>query len=291
MHTLCSEKCKYISTVLFSNYIMLAMKTKTFALWTSCLTLFLGLIAAQPLRAQTIINLTQDVTVRSAGAYTYYARGDASGVAVAPFTTAFYPGASLHASSGGTDGSLIDTGANGASVSLSTGYLSDNSASTSVWGWIDVEQVTSGSASTTHNGSFDILFDLGSTYVITSVVVTYTDASGKRWTSTANTQLAFTSLTAPTSDSGLTSFASATTVGSATNGLMTFDGADVEARYVDLRLDMSIGPNPTSGSVGGIVSEVAIYGYAVPEPSTYALLGMGVVCLFIGGSRCRGWKR
>lgn len=266
------------------------MKTKPHALLISCLGLCLGLGTVHSLRAQTVVNLTQDSSVRSAGSYTYYARGNASGVTVSPFTTAFYPGASLHASTGGTDGSLVDTGSNGAAVSLGTGYLSDNSTATSVSGWVDVEQVTSGSASSTHSGSFDTLFDLGSTYMITSVVVTYTDASGKRWTTTANSQLVFTSLTAPTSDSGLTSFASATATSSATNGSMTFDGTDIEARFVDLRFDMTLGPNASSGSVGGIISEVAIYGYAVPEPSTYALVGIGMIWLCVGSSRQRKWK-
>ncbi len=266
------------------------MKTNANLLLAVCLGLcVLSGTGTTPLHAQTILNLTQTSSVRSSSTYTYYARGNASGTTITPFTTAFYPGASLHSSSGGQDNGLVDTGSNATSISLGNGYLTDGKTNTSVSGWIDIEQVTSGSAASTHYGSFDLLFDLGSNYVITSVVLTYTDSSGKRWNSASDAQAAYTSLTFPSADSSLTSFATSTAVSSATNGSMTFDGTDITARYIDLRLNMQLGANANSGSVGGTISEVAIYGYAIPEPSAWALLGSALVFLVFFRSKKRSF--
>ncbi len=253
-------------------------------------------LAASSVFAQTSINLTQDATVRQAGTYTYYARGNAAGETITPFTTMFYPGGELHTYAGATtlglDGTLVDNGSNGAPISFGVGELTDNSNASEVRGWINVEQVSAGTHSASpHGGQFDIVFDLGANYVITSVVVTYTDAAGWRFRKTvANTQQVFTSTGNPSlvGDAGLTLFDTATAVGGATLGQLTFSGTSVGAQYVIFRPEMDLATNIGGNSYGGYIYEVAINGYAIPEPSSAAALA-GVVAL--GGVVLRRQRR
>lgn len=263
---------------------------KTSALATSVLAAFAALSAPAMLSAQTSINLTQDATVRQAGTYTYYARGNAAGVTITPFEKMFYPGGVLHTYAGadtlGRDGVLTDNGSNGAPISFGSGELTDNSTASDVRGWIDVEQVTSGTHSgNPHGGSFDIVFDLGANYVITSVVVTYTDASGWRFSSTVGGQRVFTSTANPsgTGDAGLSLFGTGTASSGATLGTLAFSGPSVSAQYVIFRPEMNLSPNVGGNSYGGYIYEVAINGYAIPEPSSSAVLfgafSMGAVLL------------
>lgn len=252
-------------------------------------------LAASSVFAQTSINLTQDATVRQAGTYTYYARGNAAGDTITPFEKMFYPGGELHTYSGftgGRDGTLTDNGSNGAPISFSVGELTDNSNASEVRGWVDVEQVSASTHSTSpHGGQFDIVFDLGANYVISSVVVTYTDAAGWRFRKTvANTQQVFTSTGNPSlvGDAGLTLFGTATAVGGATLGQLTFSGTSVSAQYVIFRPEMDLATNIGGNSYGGYIYEVAINGYAIPEPSSAAALA-GVVAL--GGVVLRRQRR
>lgn len=214
--------------------------------------------------AQTAINLTQDAGVRSVGTYTYYSR------ATTPFTKVFYPSGSLHGSVA-YDNNRIDTGNNATAISFTTGYLTDNLTSTKVNGWAGVMDA---------NKAIDLVFDLGDVYTLTSLTITYTDTSGARWLTGVDIQQAFTSSTAPLSDSDLTLFDTSTATGSTSNGLMSFAGTAIDARYVVFRLTVN-GGAVGSGSYGGYINDVAIYGTpvsSIPEPSTYAIMtGLSVL--------------
>lgn len=207
--------------------------------------------------ANTIINLTQDATVRDAGTYTYYSRATGTDA----FTTAFYPG--YTASSGYRDGTLAPTPTAGAAISFKTGELTNGTAGS----------VSSWQGAVSSSGNFDILFDLGGNYIITSVVVTYADFSGYRWIIAANAQQVFVGTQTPT-DSNLALFSSATFASgiNSTAKTSTFTGAETEARYVDFR-----GAVTASGSSnnGGVLYQVAINGYAVPESASLGLLIAG----------------
>ncbi|EIP98700.1 hypothetical protein OpiT1DRAFT_03165 [Opitutaceae bacterium TAV1] len=221
--------------------------------------------------ATTPTNLTQDTTVRENATYTYYARGNATGAAIDYFTTMFFPGAPSHSASGGKDNGLDDSVTTPAPISFTTGYLTDAKTNTSVSGWVNIEEST---GVVTNEGTFNIVFDLGNTYMITSVIVTYTDTGGQRWSKTVDAQKVYTSLTAPSSENiPADLFGTATATQDANNGSLSFTGTEIIARYVTLELAMLIGANPNSGSAGGIISEITIMGYSVvPEPSTTALL-------------------
>lgn len=249
-------------------------------------------LAASSVFAQTSINLTQNATVRQAGTYTYYARGDVNSNAITPFTTMFYPGGVLHtwdtATTMGLDGTLRDSVDTPASISFSSGELTDGTNDSEVRGYINVEQLTATSPNRT--GSFDIVFDLGANYVITSVDVTYTDAAGWRFSRIVDSQQLFTSTANPSStgDAGLSLFDTGTVSTSATLGTLTFSGTSVSAQYVVFRPDMQIAPNLSGSSYGAYLYEVAINGYAIPEPSSAAALA-GVVAL--GGVVLRRQRR
>jgi|GEM_PF-2216932 len=263
------------------------MKTKTSRSSSAVLRLCgVALFASfHSLSAQTSSNLIEDATVRSTGTYTYYARGDANAASITPFTTMFYPGGLNHSGNATLyrDNGLDDSVDTPAPVGIGSGFLTNLGAAQSVGGWVNVEDLVSGSAGSSHAGSVDIVFDLGSLFTITSVVITYTDSSGYRWNTVADAQSVFTSVTAPTSDAGLELFGNGTAVGSVADVEMTISGTAIDARYVVFRPVMTIGANPNSGIASGLIDEVAVYGYAaIPEPSSAALMlgGAGlVICL------------
>lgn len=230
--------------------------------------------AFAPLAAQTSTNLIENASVRSSGTYTYYARGDANAATITPFTTMFYPGGLNHSGNAtiNRDNSLDDGASTPGAISIGSGYLTNLTAAQSVGGWVNAENLISGTAGGSHEGSVDIVFDLGAVYTITSVVVTYTDSSGYRWSTTLNAQSVYTSVNAPTSDAGLALFGNGTAVSGSVDGTMSITGTAIDARYVIFRPVMTIGANPNSGISGGLIDEVAIYGYsAVPEPSSAAI--------------------
>lgn len=231
--------------------------------------------------ASTPINLTQDADVRAAAAYTYYARGNAAGETITPFTKMFYPGGVLHTFSPGgatqgLDGTLTDDGTNGAPISFGSGELTDNSNASEVRGWIDIEQVSYGTHSANpHGGVFDIVFDLGANYVITSVAVTYADASGWRFSRTVDGQKVFTSASNPTlvGDAGLSLFDTTTVAATTALDVMSFTAdSSISAQYVIFRPEMQLATNVGGSSYGGYIYEIAIYGHAIPEPSSSAAL-------------------
>lgn len=230
--------------------------------------------------ASTPINLTQDADVRAAATYTYYARGNAAGETITPFTTMFYPGGALHTYVSGTtlgrDGTLTDDGTNGAPISFGSGELTDNSNASEVRGWIDIEQVSYGThSSSPHGGVFDIVFDLGANYVITSVVVTYADAAGWRFSRTVDGQKVFTSASNPTlvGDAGLSLFDTATVAATTALDVMSFTtDSSISAQYVIFRPEMQLATSVGGNSYGGYIYEIAIYGHAIPEPSSSAAL-------------------
>ncbi|PAW79883.1 MAG: hypothetical protein B9S32_00730 [Verrucomicrobia bacterium Tous-C9LFEB] len=255
------------------------------------------------LRAQTI-DLLHDASspVLTAGSYTYYARGAWSGTAnvdATPFTTVFWPGYSATAAynhSGTSTGltsnegyatTIQDNGSataipitgNIAGYSASRGKLTDGSASTYVSGWQGV---------LSSSGTFDILIDLGSICDISTVRISYTDSSGRRWNSTVGAQSVYyaTTLSATPADSDFTLLATGTTTNGASAATLDFTGAStVSARYIDLRL--STGSLAYGGtSYGGILNEVYVLG-AVPEPTTMAFLAGGAGILVLGLRRRR----
>ena len=248
---------------------------------TATLSILTAVLLVTPCRAQVITNLTQDAGVRAAGTYSYYARGSTTsssttpGGGVSPFSSLFYTQDSKDGTL--TWNGLYGASSNASSIGFTSGYLTDASTSTRVSGIQNVNQWTSNiAASDQQTGTSDIVFDLGSVFTITSVVITYTDATSHRWTLTTDGQSVFTSLTLPTGDSDLTLFGNQTAIANSTNGLMTFTPAAArDARYIDLRLlnNVTKSGQPSISSYGGYISEVAIFGYAaVPEPSSAGLL-------------------
>jgi len=263
----------------------LTQKTASFVIGCG----FVLALAAGSVRAQTSIDLTQDSIVRAAGSYTYYARGNGNAVAVTPFTTMFYPGGSLHSNkTNNYDSGLVDTGSNGAAISFASGSLTNGSNTQLVNGWVNIEQLVSGTANSAHVGSFDIVLNLGAAYTITSVVVTYTDQGTARWSTAANAQSIFTSVTAPATDAGLTAFGTGTASGNVSNASMTVTGTAIDAQYVVFRPNVTLDANPSSGSNGGMISEITIYGYsAIPEPSAWVAIAGGAGLMAAVGSRRR----
>lgn len=228
---------------------------------------FAALSAASALVAQDV-DLTQYAPIKQSpnATYAYYARGDASGAAITPYTVKFYPG-NPHGGNTTTDrdGALADTGSSAAPVPFASGDLTDGSTSTAVSGWIDVEDAHGAGAADPHPGTFDILFDLGAAYAVSSVELVYTDAGGRRWVTggTYSAQQVSTALSfqggAPT-DADFTPLASQTFASGATSATATFSaGAPRPARYINLRLHATLSPGAT-GSVGGYLNEVRIFG-------------------------------
>ncbi|EIQ01808.1 F5/8 type C domain-containing protein [Opitutaceae bacterium TAV1] len=211
-------------------------------------------------------DLTQDATVRAAGTYTYYA---GSPYTTTPFTTMFYP-------TFDRDNKLTGTAA---PVSFATGYLTDGDQATAVRGW--------GGDSGGSPVTFDIVFDLGAVYTVSSVVVSAQDGGGARWDYTAS-QKVYTSLTAPVADAGLSLFGTADTDQSSVRDksfTLNVTGAETQARYVIVRLTVGY---QNAGSYGGYLKEVQINGGpagAIPEASTSALIGGTAAALVALGVR------
>ncbi len=221
--------------------------------------------------------------MRAAGTYTYYARGngfrDAGGSMVElqvyrPLTKRFYPGVPLHNDDKGgndRDKEREDTGyysgtAEPKPIPFAEGELTDGDASpetSSVAGWVGVVDCT-GAAPKRGNepfaGSFDILFDLGDTYVITGAEVEYEDSVGRRWNTADNAQRLYTAqaLSDPPQESDFTFMASTTAQGNQA-GTMVFTGKEQTARYVLLRPSVKV-EAATFGSKGGRIMEVRLFG-------------------------------
>lgn len=225
-----------------------------------------------------IVDLTR--TLGSAGSYTYYAKGDSSFANLSDdFTTKFYPG-----NGGSTNANTEDNIAratSGASArSFSAGKLTDGGTNTFVTGWNDVLGTASGSskntASSAHDGSFYVLFDLGNVYDLSQVVITYTNASGQRWSDGISqnvyTATSFTGTIADFTFRGSNVFDKNST----TNLTADYSLTSVSARYVLLELSAEVNATGTYSALGGKLVEVSIMGdstpSAVPEPATSALL-------------------
>jgi hypothetical protein len=233
-------------------------------------------------------DLTQDPAVRAAGTYTYFARGngfrDAGGSKVPlqvyrPLTKRFYPGVPLHNDDKGgndRDKDREDTGyysgtTEAKAIQIESGELTDGDASpqsSSVAGWVGVVDCTGAEPKRPNepfSGSFDILFDLGDTYVVTGAEVEYEDSTGRRWATTADAQRLYVAakLSDPPQESDFAFMASATAEANKA-GTMQFSGKEQTARYVLLRPNVKVEPG-TFGSKGGRIMEVRIFGRKI-EP-------------------------
>ncbi|WP_043584664.1 hypothetical protein [Geminisphaera colitermitum] len=261
--------------------------------------------AAAALAATSVNLLTDNATVRAAGNYTYYARGngvysgsDPAPETYTPFTRKFYPGPP-HTNETGTDkgdklrdGTRSDisgiTTTAGDKIRFDAGELT-NGVTTGdlVGGWWGVTEITK--TTWTPEGRFDILFDLGASYVITSIEIVYSDAGSRRWSSTADIQKVYYAETLAGTSPAESDFASLFGNGTITAGtsvgtlaITPTTGTSVVARYLDLRLTTQIA-NGNTGAYGGYLHEVRIYGYetatpSIPEPSTTTIL-LGAITL------------
>ncbi|WP_269524568.1 PEP-CTERM sorting domain-containing protein [Coraliomargarita parva] len=252
-------------------------------------------VGAGSLSAQTSTNLVYGNTE---GSYTYYARGQ-EGAALDEFTVAFYPGSYSGSKDGGLTWNQSFVSSDAGSISFASGELSNNVTDPStefVAGFQGVTEYAGGVNGDNGFGYYDILFDLGGSYVVTEVVITYNDGATYRWATGTNdypTSI-YTASSMPTSDADLTLFGDPAKAAANSTGTITFSEAGgVTAQYLDIRAGVYstyADLNPASSdNRGGKITEVAIYGYAaVPEPSTYALFfGFGAF-LFVG---IRAWKR
>lgn len=284
------------------------------------IAVLVGLLTSA-LHGQTVNLLSLD-GVRTNGTYTYYARGNsyaannANYTDITPFSYSFYPGpphnnGAQAANANARDGALTDSvklaggTSTASSISVASGELTDSPSSTGTTGtggyvgnWVGVTQTT-GTSSTNNPGSFDVLFNLGSIYLVSSIEVVYLDTSGERITTTIGAQKIYTAATladagAPL-ESDFTLFgANTATLSTSTTGLISIAGTAVEAQYVDLRLMMNVS-NPASStdtSQGARLLEVRVNGsaIAIPEPSTCALIiGVGafLICGMMRRGRCR----
>ncbi|MDR1281898.1 MAG: hypothetical protein LBK99_13905 [Opitutaceae bacterium] len=282
------------------------MNTKNRSSLVTLLAVATATAATTAALAATSVNLlTDNATVRAAGNYTYYARGngvssgsDPAPETVTPFTKKFYPGAPHGVNdTAAKDGFLsdgIDNGiyaTNGASIPFASGDLTNNLTTTtdSVYGWWGVTEITK--TSWTPEGSFDILFDLGAAYTVTGIEIIYTDSGSRRWSTTIDIQKAYYAETlagSTPSEGDFTLFGAGATTSNASAGTLNITpatGASVIARYLDLRLTTQIA-NSNTGAYGGYLHEVRIYGYetatpSIPEPATWAILS-GAASLLTG---------
>jgi hypothetical protein len=132
-------------------------------------------------------------------------------------------------------------------------------------------------------GSFDLLFNLGANYDITSVVVDYAEEGGF---TLVNSQYAYVSSSAPvageTAASQFSQFGATGSGAGFTNGQfsLTFTG-NTDGQYVDLNLQNWTTAAFGTGAYGASIEQVDIYGsiVATPEPSTWALWAGGVLAL------------
>lgn len=227
------------------------------------------------------VDLTRTLT---SGSYTYYAKGGASFTNLSDdFTVKFYPGKGSAVDANTQDNiARATSGAN--AISFSSGKLTDGGSNTFVTGWNDIVGTATGSTKNTatadHDGSFYVLFDLGATYSLSDVNITYTNASGQRW-STGINQNVYTATTFTGSISDFTLQGSQVFDQSlTTNTTADYSLSSVGARYVLLELSGSISAIGTYNSIGGKLVEVSILGDAtpIPEPaSVAAFAGLAVL--------------
>jgi hypothetical protein len=234
----------------------------------ACVSAALFLAALNlPVVAETT-NLTQVPAIKAAGTYTYYARGDSNGTPLTnKFTTAFYPGPprggdTLDRDNGRIDGSPTSMPG---TIPFAYGDLTDNDNASGVSGWINIEDAHGSGSVINHAGTFDILFDLGAVYPISSVEVIYADSMGRRWvtTGTYGDQEVSTAVSlkgAVATDTDFTRFKFLRFIQGSNPGTVIFEnGAPRLARYVNLRLSVTLNPD-TGGSIGGYLREIRING-------------------------------
>jgi hypothetical protein len=228
------------------------------------------------------VDLTRTLT---GGTYTYYAKDDASFTNLADdFTVQFYPGKGS-ATDANTEDNIARSTSGASAKSFTSGKLTDGGTNTFVAGWNDIAGTAPGgslnTASADHDGSFYILFDLGATYSLSDVNITYANASGQRWASGINQNVyTATSFTGSISDFTLrgSQVFDRTTVN--TNLNADYALTSVGARYVLLELSASLSAVGTYNSLGGKLVEVSILGDAspIPEPASVATLaGLAVL--------------
>lgn len=244
------------------------------------------------------VNLLADATVREKGTYTYYAKGNTAATesnptgGIAPWTVAFFPGSGY--------GSMADrdagasavwnqsfTASNAGAISIGSGELARSGSDNSVLGWQGITQYVVASG-----GNFDILFDLGASYHITSIEIVYSDSVQRRWITSSALQTAYVSEVMPVAASytDMTQFGDRVrATANASEGVMTFsEDEGLTGRYVNLNLFVSASRTFDDVNRGGIIHEVRIHGYAIPEPGTYALIGAGVMLAFVLVRKRRG---
>lgn len=237
------------------------------------------------------VNLLQDATVRANGTYTYYAKGSTAATEsnptgnIAPWTVAFFPGSGAGSQADRDSGASAQwnqsfTDSNAGAISIGTGELARGGSGNAVTGWQGITGYV-----TATSGSFDLLFDLGATYHITSIEIVYTDAANRRWNTASALQTAYVSEVMPSA----ADYADMTQFGdrlratpNASEGVMEFSESDgLTGRYVNLNLFVNADRTFEGLNRGGVINEIRIYGYAIPEPSTYALIGAGVMLAFV----------
>lgn len=226
------------------------------------------------------VNLIDLDSVRSVGTYTFYARGNTTVTAENPtggverWTVKFLPGSNSY--SGATDkdsgasvtwNQQFDETNNAVSIPFAKGELTDGLIDGSVSGY-------NGAVNYSEKG-FDLLFDLGGLYAISSVEIVYADGANRRWNTSDTSQSVWISETFPTSATSLTQLGTnkKATVNAAAGSVLTFSSAEsIVGRYVNLSLFMATSYDfTTNNQNGGRIQEVRIYGHAIPEPATIAL--------------------
>ncbi|HEY9247862.1 MAG TPA: hypothetical protein VIO38_01975 [Rariglobus sp.] len=234
--------------------------------------------------AAAIVDLTR--TLGSAGAYTYYAKGNASFTNLSDdFTVKFYPGYGGTTANANTQDNIARATSGASATAFSSGKLTDGNLNSFVAGWNDIAGTAPGSslntASADHDGSFYILFDLGATYTLSDVIITYTNASGQRWSNGVNqnvyTATSFTGSIGDFTLQGSQIFDRSTT---GSNITADYTLSSISARYVLLELSGSLSAIGTYNSIGGKLVEVSILGGAspIPEPASVATLaGLAVL--------------
>jgi hypothetical protein len=228
------------------------------------------------------VDLTRTLT---GGTYTYYAKGDAGFTNLADdFTVQFYPGKGS-ATDANTEDNIARATSGASAKSFTSGKLTDGGTNTFVAGWNDVAGTAPGSsnntASSNHDGSIYILFDLGATYSLSDVNISYINSSGQRWASSSINQNVYTATSFTGSISDFTLRGSqgfATTSDTVLNA--DYALTSVAARYVLLELSASLSAIRTYNSLGGKLAEVSILGDASPIPelaSVPTLAGLAVL--------------
>ncbi|EIP97703.1 PEP-CTERM motif protein [Opitutaceae bacterium TAV1] len=274
---------------------------------------FVPVVAVPCAQAADSIDLTAYLKANPAkgATYQYFALGlfnDAyTGInAVTPLTTPFLPGynAANFSEGGSTTKSSVtfDSGTtkfkfdnteavNTGPITFASGKLTNGATNGYVSGWAGVLALTSGSgtvSSGTITGTFHILFDLGASYNLTGVNISWQDSSGHRW-GAGTEQKVFTATSLNQGVEGFSLLDSKTlNDGASTQNLSdttVFDAAGdgIVARYVLLEITASVSTRGT-GTQGGNLSEVTIMASSatpVPEPHAAALFlgGLGALAV------------